>query len=1214
LDFDVVIGKFEEFCKPKNLLFIERHRLLNMKQDGLSVEQFETKLRTQARHCGFKELTDDLTCHAFLEGVDDKSLRDKLFMKACSGDLKLDSAVSLAKEFEAAKAHLKEMEKGGDNHVHKLEQSTPAKANRNLGTLVKDCGFCGGTHSKGRCPAFGKDCKSCGGRNHFARVCNKKKQQEVKALDAYEELLMLQPVKRGRRLILELKVEDGPLLECQIDTAAARNVLCLPDYDEVLKRCPPMRPSAVVMSTYSGEEMPSMGKVDLKFSEVEDPVTFEVVQTSRRQRPLIGVESCLKLGLVNTRDNQINILGPGISSESLAEEYPEVFDGLGRIPGEYEIEIDQSITPVQHRPRRIPVMIKEDVITKIRQLESAGVVSRVDIPTSWISSLVAVRKQNKQVRICLDPKDLNRAIRRNKYPIPTIEDVLPKLEKAKCFSLLDAKDGFLQIELSQRSRLLTTFWTPIGRYCWNRMPFGLSSAPEEFQRRLHQALDGLTGIEVIADDILVYGCGDSTEEGAADHDRNLLALMERLKDRGIKINKDKMKLHLSEIKYMGHILTPDGVKPDPEKVQGIRDLPYPKDKQGVKRFMGMVTYLAKFIPGLAALSEKLHHLTRERTNFEFGQEEREAMDNIKQMVSADTSLRYFDRDKPAVVQCDASYAGLGAVLLQEEKPVAFVSRSLSEAESRYHPLELECLAVLFGCAKFDHYIYGKPDVTVLSDHQPLETIFKKTMDKSPLRLKRMLLSLQRYGIYIEYQKGTDQVLADTLSRAPRDSRYQDSDGTKIEIFLNSMVEENAHEYTELSDPRLEEVRKYTAQDEQMMELMQAIQAGWPFSRKAVPVLADYWTIKEELAVQNGLIYKGTRLIIPKEMTRRICQALHAAHQSAEAMLRRARDILFWPRMAESIQQTVEGCRTCLFASPANPSQPLLSHHVPKHPFTKVGADICYMNGKPVLVLVDYTTDYIEVEVLASETAKTVVEACKRILSRHGRPLVFHSDNAPYFTSQEFRLFADEWGFAHTTSSPYHPQSNGKAESAVKIVKRIFKVSDDPWRALMEWRNTPNRDFDSPNTRLLGRQVRCFLPIAEEHLRYAAPDLESIEAQRMRRQEKQQSRPGRQLESLRIGQPVALRTVGDHVNKWKEARVVQPLSDRSYLVESEGSLFRRNRTWLKPDQSVRLPSADGEGSVSEESVDRGPSTSPLPTRNPSTRERRPPKKLEDYVCY
>lgn len=173
-------------------------------------------------------------------------------------------------------------------------------------------------------------------------------------------------------------------------------------------------------------------------------------------------------------------------------------------------------------------MMREYIVKKVKELEAAGILFRIEEPTYWILLQVAARKPNRSIRLCLDPKDLNQAIIQNHYRIPTLEDVLPRLAKAKCFSLLYAKDGFWQVKLAPESRKLTAFWTPLGRYCWNRLSFGLSSSPEEYQRRLHIILDEFNGVEVIADEILVFA--------QCDHDLNLRALLDRIKKMEVKIN------------------------------------------------------------------------------------------------------------------------------------------------------------------------------------------------------------------------------------------------------------------------------------------------------------------------------------------------------------------------------------------------------------------------------------------------------------------------------------------------------------------------------------------------------------------------------------------------------------------------------------------------------------------------------------------------------
>ena len=235
-----------------------------------------------------------------------------------------------------------------------------------------------------------------------------------------------------------------------------------------------------------------------------------------------------------------------------------MFEGLGNLPGEYDIELDPSVKPVQHLPRRVPQAMKEDIRVKLDELTKRGIVTKVSGSTDWINSMVAVKKGTK-LRVCIDPKELNQAIKRLHYPMPVLDDILPKLADAKVFTVLDLKEGFWHVKLSEKSSYLTTFWTPFGRYRWLCMPFGISSAPEEFQRRQHEAIEGLQGTENLIDDILVYGKGQTIDEAIADHDRNLKTLLDRARQMGLKLNKDKLKLRQSEVKYMGQILTPNGI-------------------------------------------------------------------------------------------------------------------------------------------------------------------------------------------------------------------------------------------------------------------------------------------------------------------------------------------------------------------------------------------------------------------------------------------------------------------------------------------------------------------------------------------------------------------------------------------------------------------------------------------------------------------------------
>ena len=238
-----------------------------------------------------------------------------------------------------------------------------------------------------------------------------------------------------------------------------------------------------------------------------------------------------------------------------------------------------------------------------------GIIAPVTEPTRWVSSMIAMKKKKNKLRICLDPRDLNKAIQRSHYPLPTLEDVATRLNKAKVFSVLDAKSGFWQVKLDEDSSYLTTFNTPFGRYRWLRMPFGINSAPEEWQRRAHELAEGLEGVEVVADDFLCIGFGATVEEATRDHDANVRELLERARACHLVLNPDKVKLRSKSVPFIGHILTDEGLKVDESKVEAIMKMPAPTYIAALKRILGIVGYLAKFLPHLSEVCEPLRQGT-----------------------------------------------------------------------------------------------------------------------------------------------------------------------------------------------------------------------------------------------------------------------------------------------------------------------------------------------------------------------------------------------------------------------------------------------------------------------------------------------------------------------------------------------------------------------------------------------------------------------------
>ena len=297
--------------------------------------------------------------------------------------------------------------------------------------------------------------------------------------------------------------------------------------------------------------------------------------------------------------------------DNLLKHFPGVLaDEVGQLDGEYHIKVDATMEPVQHPPRLVPVALRDQLKAELDCMVSQEVITPMTMPTPWVSSLVVVPKKDGRLRLCLDPNDLNRAIQREHYPLPTMEDVATRLHGAKVFSKLDVRSGFWHVKLDDKSSYLTTFNTPFGRYRWKRVPFGIRSAPEVFQRKIHELIQGMPHVEVVADDFVVVGCEDTHEQAVQDHDKNLMGFLQLCHDHGLKLNMEKLKLRQSEVSFIGHIATSEGLQADPAKVEAIRNMPAPTDKAGVQRLLGLVQYLSKFLPNLTDVIKPLRELTQ----------------------------------------------------------------------------------------------------------------------------------------------------------------------------------------------------------------------------------------------------------------------------------------------------------------------------------------------------------------------------------------------------------------------------------------------------------------------------------------------------------------------------------------------------------------------------------------------------------------------------
>lgn len=1207
-----VIKKFEQHCLPRTNIPFERYKFNKRQQlQGETFDTYVTELRQIANNCDFnKQTPDEVLRDRIIFGILDNKVRERLLR---SDSLDLRRTLEICRAAESSQAQIRELnDTPTEMTVHAvkekshLQNDSPSQRSQRQVQFLKECRFCGKAHEKSRfkCPAWGKMCNKCGSPNHFASRCRQTSRVNAIESDATEDNYLVFSVSGTSDCneTVTMQLPNGNYLKFQLDTGAQCNVVPLHLYqgatgDTKLQK---VVPSNAHIVSYGGTRMPVVGCVRLKVRRRDLTCYLDCkIINAPGMRPILGMRACTGMKLVTITDSDahfvpdksVHAVTTLLNEEEIFSKFGDVFnDDLGLLKGAYTIKIDHTVPTVQHTPRKLPMAVRDRLKEELLRLEKRGIIAKTECPTPWVSSIVVVPKKNDGLRICLDPKDLNRAIRRELYPIPSIEDITHKFNKAKMFSVLDAKNGFWQIQLDDESTYLTTFNTPFGRYRFLRMPFGISSAPEIFQRRMHELIEGLRGVEVIADDFVVVGYGDSEHEASLDHEKNLEAFLVRCREKGLKMNRDKIKLRQPEVPFIGHVATKDGLKVHPEKVKAIQEMPRPQDLSDLRRFLGMVQYLAKFVPKLSDITEPLRKLTQKDVPWCWNSIIDEAFETVKSVIASAAVLRYYDVSHPVVIQCDASQSGLGASLLQDGQPVAFASRSLTDTEKRYAQIEKELLAIVWSCEKFDAYLYGRGEITIESDHKPLENIIKKPLDHAPMRLQRMLLRLQRYTITVVYKRGEEMYIADTLSRA-----YLPYSRTEKEETVNQIG-------NTISPLSLNKVREATLADPIMKDLYDIILKGWPARKSDVPLpLTPFWDFKEELTIQDDLILKRNQVLIPVCLRRAVLEAIHEAHIGIDACLRRARECIFWPRMNADVKSFIGQCDICQSFRNQQAKEPLLSHELPCRPWSKIAMDLCESHGRQLLVVVDYFSSFIEVKRLTKTTSRAIITTLGEIFARFGIPEEIVSDNGPQFASADFAKFCSEWGIDHITSSPLYPQSNGKCENAVKIVKRMFdKCRGDgtsEYKALLNWRNTPSTGMSSsPSQRLMGRRCRTFLPTVDKLLQ---PAFDVVEASReMAGQRAVQrhyfNKTAHSLAPLQDGSTVRMRL--PQSDRWTLGTVRRMVAPRSYEVEVAGAIYRRNRRHLQATQERVVPRI-----AEDEEVTRRDDLAESPDRDATTKE-------------
>ncbi|UYV76646.1 K02A2.6-like [Cordylochernes scorpioides] len=594
---------------------------------------------------------------------------------------------------------------------------------------------------------------------------------------------------------------------------------------------------------------------------------------------------------------RINILNH-IETNPFSSEFEEVFkQEIDAYNGPLiHIDIPENAEPKFVKARTVPFALRELVDKKIKSLEEQGVVEPVKF-TKWASPILTVLKNDGTIRICHDYKStVDLYSNPDKYPLPTIPQLLDRLRGGRVFTKLDMAQAYQQLKVDETSAVILAINTPRGLYKVKRLPFGLNSAVGTFQRFMDTLLSGIDGVAVYLDDVLISG------RDCDDLKRKTEKVLLRFRKSGLRLKKEKCHFYVPEIEFLGMIIDHKGIHPSEEKLRAIKDARPPSNKRELMYFLGLLNYYERFLNNKATLAEPLHRLLDSNSPWKWNKEHQRSFAEVKNLISSKSVLAHFNEDLPILVNCDASEYGVGAILSQidhgVERPVVFASRTLNKTERRYAVIDKEALAVIFGVSKFSQYLLGRK-FKILTDHKPLVGIFnpKKPIPQvlSP-RMLRWCLTLAAYTYSIEYKPGKVNCNADALSRLPL-NEFSSVVPNPSEVFFI----ESEHAAINSS-----EVAKLTNKDPILSKVKFWAMNGWP-ERKVDDKYKDFVSKSSEISVHKDCLLWGSRVIIPERLRKDILNLLHDTHMGIVGTKALARGLCWWPKMDGDIERMISSC-------------------------------------------------------------------------------------------------------------------------------------------------------------------------------------------------------------------------------------------------------------------------------------------------------------------
>ena len=744
----------------------------------------------------------------------------------------------------------------------------------------------------------------------------------------------------------------------------------------------------------------------------------------------------------------------------------------------------ENYTPIKCKYRRIPPNMFESVKQELEKLLEAGVIEHSESP--WCSPISIAVKRDGSPRITLDFRKINAVTKRDAKSVPNVDELFDSLYGKKIFSSLDMLHGFFQIDLSEESREITAFTAgPLGFYQFRRLPQGLCNSGATFQRAIEYVLKDLfTEICLVyLDDIIVHSV---TPE---QHLNNLVRVLTRLTQFGLRLKPAKCKLFCKELKFLGHVISEEGISKDQSKVQIINDWPKPTTVKEVRRYLGMCSFLRRYIKGYATIAQPLTDLLQgysnknsrqknkklEETQFVWTDLHQEAFDQLKQKISDDVTLQFPDFSKPFRLSTDACRTGLGAMIEQMDdksnwRPICFASRRTSVTERQYSTYRLEFLCIKWAvCEKFKDILrYAK--FFCLTDNNPLTYIFKT--NKLDATSQRWTSALEQYDFQIIYRSGADNKVADALSRLYENNQEDDTErfrdwarsrciefpdaNTKHLTNTISASAPNICSTRKSSTPTINyDWEKLQGEDSTIATVRNLVQLGKKrlTGHELTQNEKNLMRSEEKMVIRNNILYirenNVDRLVIPISQQKKLVEIYHSfGHYNKAKTYAMMKERFYWYGMNTTVSQVCEVCDRCQHSKTSvNKNRGPLQHiETVPIPMYKVSMDFLGIDKRSeskfkLLTVICNFTKYAFAFVVKSENAiKTAEVLYRQVYTKFGLPRIVHTDNGATFVSKTMKQLHNMLSIKSTTTVTYRPQSNSICERLNRtIIQRLCSL-------------------------------------------------------------------------------------------------------------------------------------------------------------------------------